>query len=73
MQIITWIITGTGAEYQSDPGSQKTYLASYGVSTYVTIQKNEDILSIMSNLQPNGRSKVDLLITEEIEGPPQHK
>ena len=27
---------------------------------YVEIQKNDDILSIMSNLQPNCRLKIDL-------------
>ena len=32
----------------------KTYIIAY-----VKIQKNEDILSIMSNLQPNVRFKID--------------
>ena len=37
----------------------KLYDVSRHIIAYVTMQKNEDILSIMSNLQPNCCLKID--------------
>ena len=43
MQIITWIIAGTEAEYQSDPGSQK----SYGVSFVNICEKIDRVVTAL--------------------------